>query len=97
MKKIKLGLGSPLRNSVEITIIDVTTGEETKRGVLTAEYTEWDVKPLIAKGMGLAEVVDDYEAWIYKTLRRHLLDEVEVVEGMEEFRKIVEDRVKDFY
>jgi len=97
MKKIKLGLGIPLRNSVEISIIDVTSGEEKKRGALTAEYTEWDVKPLIDKGMSLDEVVDDYEEWVYKSLRRHLLDEVEIVEGIKEFRKIVENRVKDFY
>ena len=97
MKKIKLGIGSPLRNSVEISIIDISSGEEKTRGKLTAEYTEWDIRPLIKKGMTLAEVVDDYEEWVYKSLRRHLLDEAEVVEGMEEFRKIVEQRVKDFY
>lgn len=97
MKKIRLGLGSPFRNSVDISIFDVTTGEERKRGVMTAEYSEWDVKPLKEKGLDLEGVVDDYEDWVYRTLRRHLLDECEVVEGMDVFRAIVRERVKDFF
>lgn len=97
MKKIKLGLGAPFRNSVDISIIDVTTGDERKRGVMTAEYSEWDIKPLKDKGLDLDGVVCDYEDWIFRTLKRHLLDECEVVEGMEEFKAIVRERVKDFF
>lgn len=97
MKKIKLVTERPFPTNVDISIIDVTEGKERRRGGLTAEYAKIDLKPLLDRGASLEEAVQDYEDWIYRALRRYLLDDCEIVEGLDELLKIIRERIEEYF
>ncbi len=97
MKKIKLVMERPFPTNVDINIIDVTEGKERRRGGLTAEYAKIDLKPVLDRGGSLEDAMKDYEDWLYRALRRYLLDECEIVEGREELLQIIRERIGKFF
>ncbi len=97
MKKIKLVMEKPFPTNVDISIIDVTEGKEKRRGGLTAEYARIDLKPILDRGGSLEDALKEYEDWIDRTLRRHLLDECEIVEGKDELIRIIRDRIEKYF
>lgn len=97
MRKVKLVIDKPFPSYAEIYIIDVTSGKEVRRAGLTAEYSEYDVKPLVKKGMTIDEAVKDYDEWLQKTLKRFLLDECEIVSGHSEFLQTIRNNIEKYF
>ena len=97
MKKIKLVMERPFPTNVDFSIIDVTDGKELRRGGLTAEYAKVDLKPVLDRGGSLEDALQGYEDWVYQTLRRYLLDECEVVEGLDELLEIIRERIGKYF
>ncbi|MBR6700654.1 MAG: hypothetical protein IKL72_02885 [Firmicutes bacterium] len=97
MRRIKLVMGKPFPSYVEMSIVDVTEGNERRRVGITADYSEVDIKPLIKQGYSLEEAVQSYDKWLKKTLRRYLLDECEIISGHEEFLNIVRESITKYF
>jgi hypothetical protein len=97
MKKIKLVMDRPFPTNVGISIMDVTDGQERRRGGLTAEYARIDLKPVLDRGGSLEDAMEDYDNWLRGALRRYLLDECEIVEGREELMQIIRERIEKYF
>ena len=97
MRKIKLVMDKPFPSYVDVSIVDVTEGNEIRRAGITADYSEVDVRPLIKKGMSLDEAVQSYDEWLENTLRRFLLDDCEIVIGHQEFLDIIKEHIEKYF
>ena len=96
MRKIKLLPDQPFVNNVDVKILDVTEEREKLRATITLEFARVDLEPFFKKGMGLEEILEEYRERINRLLRYYLLNDFEIVAGLEETLKIVRERVESY-
>ncbi len=97
MKDVKIKLGKPFPNYVDIEIFDFVNGKERKRAGATADYSEIDIKPYLKEKKTLDEVVNSYDEWLKNTLKRYLLEECNIVSGHEEFLSVISSNIKKYF
>ena len=97
MHKIKLVPDSPYPYKCDVTVYDVTSGEEKKRCRIDVDYSEDDIEDLKKQGMDKAAVMKYIEKDLYDTVRMYILDEWECTEGKNEIMKIVDEHIRDYF
>ncbi len=97
MKDIKIVMGKPFPNYVDISIFDFQNGKERRRAGITADFSEIDIAPYKKEGMSEDEVTAKYEEWLMNTVRRYLLDDCNIVEGKEEFLDTIRKSIKRYF
>ena len=100
-KLIRLIPDAPFYNNVDLAICDFggKDGALRKRGKITVEYSQWDVKQLKLQGHDtLEKAMEYYKDWIYRTVRRYILVEFDLEEGQwEAILGIVEEHIRKYY
>lgn len=98
MRKIKLVPDKPFHNSCDIAIVDVTDdGPEKKRGKITAEYAEADVRQLQRQGMDYEAAMAYFQDTIDAVIAHYIADEWECIQGCDQVMEIISDHVKRYY
>lgn len=94
MRKIHLLPDPPFFNNVDVKILDITDEKEKIRGTITLEYARVDLEPFFKEEKSIDEILAHYKERIHQLLRYYLLNDFEIVEGLEETLKIVQERVE---
>ncbi len=97
IKIIKMIPDKPYATNCDIGIYDEMNGKDRKRCTIKMEYSKYDITQLIEKGLGYEDVVEYYEDWIYRTIRRYLCYEWECNEGYEEVVNILKENIKKYF
>lgn len=98
MHKIKLVPASPFFNSCDVTVYDVTSGNEKKRCKITVEYAKVDVDDLKRNGhTDFDAAMTYYDEWLYAVVRHYIADDWECTEGHDELMDIIAEHIRKYY
>lgn len=97
MRKIKLVPDAPFYTNCDISIYDVTDGNEKKRCKIKIEYAEYDVNQMKAKGTSKEEVLENYKSMIYDVVKYYIKDDWECVNGYDSVLEIINDKTKQYF
>lgn len=97
MRKIKLVPDVPFSTNCDISIYDVTEGNEKKRCKIKVEYSEYDVEQMKDKGASKEEVLENYKTMIYGIVKYYIAGDWECVNGYDSVLKIIDDKIKNYF
>jgi len=97
MHKIKLVSDKPFHNNCDVTVYDMTMGEEKKRCKIKVEYAKCDVEELKEQGMDKATTLDYFNDWIYKIVKMYISDDWECTGGLDEIIEIIDDHIDQYF
>ncbi|QHI72865.1 hypothetical protein [Aminipila terrae] len=97
MRKIKIIPDSPFYTNCDISVYDVTDGNEKKRCKIKVEYAEYDVNQMKKKGASKEEVLQNYKNMIYDVVKYYIADDWECINGYEEILKVIDDKISHYF
>ena len=97
MRKILLKPDHPFHNSCDVAIIDITDGQEKKRGSLTLEYARVDVQQFKDRGMDLSQIMEYYKTAIDANVRHYIAGDWTCEEGLDTVMDIVEEHIRSYF
>lgn len=97
MRKIKLVPDVPFHTNCDISIYDVTGGNEKKRCKIKIEYAEYDVNQMKQKGISKEEVLANYKSKIYDIVKYYIADDWECVNGYDSVIDIIDEKINHYF
>lgn len=97
MRKIKLVPDLPFHTNCDITIYDVTDGNEKKRCKINVEYAQSDVEQMKRNAPSKEEVLEEYKSWIYDLVKYYIIDDWECVEGYDRVFQIIDEKISPYF
>lgn len=100
MKDIKLIPDHPFHNYVDVAVMDFPDGPEgdmRQRCKVKIEFAEYDVNQLKKRGLDFKGAMNYYDDWLYNVIKFHLAQDWKCVEGMDQVKKIIKEKVWQYY
>ncbi|MBN7773913.1 hypothetical protein [Clostridium aminobutyricum] len=97
MRKIKMVPDAPFHNNCDVTVYDVTDGNEKRRCRINIEYAEVDVRQIKQSISTKEEALDSYKNWINDLIKYNIHDDWECVEGYDRVLKIIDEKITPYF
>lgn len=98
MRRIKLVPGEDFYNRCEVSVYDITDGQEKRRCKITVEYSAADVRQIKTQGIGDRDAaLEHYRAWIYDVVKYYIADDWECAEGMDPVMDIIDRHIRGYF
>ena len=105
IKRIRLVHGTAYPAHMIVEVFDFPKGEEArdeqgekvvrKRCEIDVEYSEDDIRPLIAAGKDEAGILQHYRDWMYELIKTLISSDWEAESGLEEVMEIVREKARE--